>query len=67
MAKVIKRNIDVALAIGIGLLLLVISIIGIQKMVVVDQADAQTTDTAAVTVYATVAPTIDISVSSGCG
>ena len=64
MAKVIKRNIDVALAIGIGLLLLVISIIGIQKMVVVDQADAQTTDTAAVTVYATVAPTIDISVSS---
>ena len=64
MAKVIKRNIDVALAIGIGLLLLVISIIGIQKMVVVDQADAQTTDTAAVTVYATVAQTIDISVSS---
>ena len=64
MAKVIKRSIDVALAIGIGLLLLVISIIGIQKMVVVDQADAQTTDTAAVTVYATVAPTIDISVSS---
>ena len=33
-------------------------------MVVVDQADAQTTDTAAVTVYAPVAPTIDISVSS---
>ena len=64
MAKVIKRNIDVALAIGVGLTLLVISVIGINGLIVVKQVEAQTTDTAAIAVSATVAQTIDISVSS---
>lgn len=64
MAKIIKKNIDVALAVGIGLFLLIVSVIGINEMVVVNFADAATTDTAQITVSATVAQTISINVSS---
>jgi len=64
MAKVIKRNIDAGLAIVIGLFLLFVSIIGVNKLIEIKQVDAATTDTAGITVSATVAQTISINVSS---
>ncbi len=63
MAKKIKRNLDIIIAIGVGLALVMVAMIGIhEKVAPVDYVSAATTSV--ITVSATVGQTIELNVST---